>query len=150
MLHGMAYGGGLGNSLFSQVRVLGTRLLPYSEIRSGLNIIQLIAASPYLPRQYRYADAAPTQLYGAFASLAGCGNAKGGAYAVFNCLASKDTITLQQASAVIDASGLSGTWTFLPVTDGVYIQQRPSEQLFTAKLNGDKLLTGVRMRQKLP
>ena len=59
---------------------------------------------------------------------------------------SKDTITLQQASAAIDASGLYATWTFLPVIDGTYVQELPSEQLLTTKLNGNKLLVGVSIR----
>jgi len=50
MLQSMAYGGSLGESLFSNA----------------------IAASPYLPQQYSYADFVPSQSYYAFASAVGC------------------------------------------------------------------------------
>lgn len=62
---------------------------------------------------------------------------------IFECLASKDTGILQYASAVVSASGLSGTWGFLPVTDGKLIQQLPSQQLLKQQVNGLRILSGV-------
>ena len=55
----------------------------------------------------------------------------------------KDTETLQNASATISASTRTGAWGFLPVTDGVFIQQLPSQQLLQKQLNGVSLLIGV-------
>lgn len=54
----------------------------------------------------------------------------------------KDTGTLQNASAAISASSRYGTWAFLPVTDDVYIQRLPSQQLLQKRVNGARLLTG--------
>ncbi|KAI9733694.1 MAG: hypothetical protein M1834_003297 [Cirrosporium novae-zelandiae] len=123
MLQAMAFGGMLGDSLFSNI----------------------IAASPTLRMQYGYADWMPSQSYYAFAYAAGCdisrayGNT---AQTVFKCLVEKDTDTLQNASAFVSASGKYGTWGFVPVTDGVYIQQLPSQQLLKKQVNGVRMLAG--------
>ena len=108
---------------------------------------QIIAASPYLPQQYSYADFVPSQSYYAFASAVGCfgnpplpqGNSSS---SIFDCLVSVDSAKLQNASAAISASGRFGTWAFLPVTDGVFIQQLPSQQLLSKQVNGVNMLVG--------
>ncbi|KAL8769875.1 MAG: hypothetical protein Q9209_004313 [Squamulea sp. 1 TL-2023] len=123
MLQTMAFGGNLGNSLFTNA----------------------IAASPYLPQQYGYADFVPTQSYYAFASTVGCFNGltqNNFNNSIFNCLVSKDTDTLQNASNTISGSSRYGTWAFLPVTDGSFIQQTPSQQLLTKRVNGRRMLSG--------
>jgi carboxylesterase type B len=117
MLQGMAYGGSLGNALF----------------RSA------IAASPYLPRQYAYDDLPPTQTYHEFADRAGC-RIDRASQPLFDCLVSKDTATLQNASVAVTAIKPYGTWAFLPVTDGVFIQREPSSQLLKGRVNGRSLL----------
>ncbi|KAI9881282.1 MAG: hypothetical protein M1830_005568 [Pleopsidium flavum] len=123
MLQTMAFGGYLGDSLFSNA----------------------IAASPYLPMQYGYADFVPSQSYYAFAQAAGCfddrafGNAS---TTIFQCLVGKDTMILQNASSFVSASGTYGTWGFLPVTDGAFIQQLPSQQLLRKQINGVRILSG--------
>ncbi|KAL9623697.1 MAG: hypothetical protein Q9204_007933 [Flavoplaca sp. TL-2023a] len=123
MLQTMAFGGALGESLF----------------------VNAIAASPYLPQQFGYLDFVPTQSYYAFASAAGCfdGMAQNNRNtSIFNCLVSKDTETLQNASSVISGSSRYGTLAFLPVTDGSFIQQTPSQQLLTKRVNGRRMLSG--------
>ncbi|EMR71056.1 putative inactive carboxylesterase 4 protein [Eutypa lata UCREL1] len=122
MLHTIAYGGSLGTSLFTNS----------------------ITASPYLPTQYNYNDFLPTQAYYAFATAAGCpptfayGNSS---QTIFRCLQSQDTLTLQQASHNISTSGTFGSWAFLPVTDGDFIRETPSQALLKRKINGRKHLT---------
>jgi carboxylesterase type B len=139
MLQDMAYGGSLGDQLFTNT----------------------IAASPYLPMQYGYKvsdtkldpnpatdksqDWVPSQSYYAFAQQAGCPdtNAYGHvSQTIFQCLVGKDTATLINASAVISQSGTYGTWGFLPVTDGVFVQQTPSQQLLQKRVNGKNCLAG--------
>ncbi|KAA6409585.1 MAG: hypothetical protein FRX48_06196 [Lasallia pustulata] len=123
MLQAMAFGGYLGDSLFSNI----------------------IAASPYLPTQYGYKDFVPSQSYYAFAQAAGCfgglpqNNVNN---SIFACLVGKDTTTLQNASAYISGSGKYGSFNFLPVTDGVFIQQLPSQQLLKKQVNGKYMLSG--------
>ena len=95
--------------------------------------------------QYGYADFQPSQAYYAFAQTVGCfdghayGNTSG---TVFECLVGKDTKILQSANARIGASGPYGYFAFRPVTDGAFIQQRPSEQLLKKQVNGIRILSG--------
>lgn len=98
--------------------------------------------------QYNYNDWIPTQAYYAFAEAAGCvtGNAVGSParnHTIFQCLVEKDTDTLKNASGLVSPSGMFGTWAFLPVTDGVFIQQLPSQQLLKKQVNGLRVLSGV-------
>lgn len=123
MLQDMAFGGTQGSSLFTNT----------------------IAASPYLPMQHGYKDWKPSQAYYAFAIEAGCPPTT--AYGsnpttVFECLIGKDTLVLQNATFNISASGLYGTWAFVPVTDGSFVQARPSEQLLAKRINGLHALVG--------
>lgn len=124
MLQTMAFGGSIGDTLFTNA----------------------IAASPYLPMQYGYKDWVPSQSYYAFAAEAGClqTTAYGGSpTTIFECLIMQDTMVLQNASFNVSASGTYGTWGFLPVTDGVFIQDVPSQQLLQKRVNGKNMLVGV-------
>lgn len=123
MLQDMAYGGTIGDSLF----------------------VNTLASSPYLPMQYEYKDWIPTQSYYAYATAVGCPPTKAygnDSQTIFDCIVSKDTQTLQTASFNISGSGTYGTWGFLPVTDGTFVQARPSQQLLQRRLNGRRLLVG--------
>ncbi|KAL8804443.1 MAG: hypothetical protein Q9182_002548 [Xanthomendoza sp. 2 TL-2023] len=123
MLQALAFGGNLGDSLF----------------------VNAIAASPYLPQQYGYADFDPTQSYYAFASAVGCFSGYPlGAFSksIFKCLVSKDTGTLQAANVNLTDKGRFNTSPFLPVTDGSFIQELPSQQLLTKRVNGRRMLSG--------
>ncbi|KAL8942674.1 MAG: hypothetical protein Q9216_001528 [Gyalolechia sp. 2 TL-2023] len=104
-----------------------------------------IPASPFLPQQFGYADFVPSQSYYAFAAAVGCFNGfpQGNiSSSIFQCLVSKDTDTLQNASASISGNSRYGTWGFLPVTDGSFIQQLPSQQLLEKRVNGRRMLSG--------
>ncbi|KAI1770660.1 alpha/beta-hydrolase [Hypoxylon cercidicola] len=121
MLLGIAYGGALNTALFNGI----------------------IAASPYLPTQWDYDDTRPTEYYYQFADTLGClTEEKTAEDSVFECLVSADTVDLQNASSIVTMSGLYGQWAFVPVTDGIIIQDRPSNQLLKGgKLNGIRILT---------
>ena len=54
-----------------------------------------------------------------------------------------DTAVLQKASAAVSVSGEFGTFAFLPVTDGNFIQAAPSQQLLQKAVSGKRLLIGV-------
>jgi hypothetical protein len=43
----------------------------------------------------------------------------------------------------VSAGGKYGQWAFLPVTDGKFLQKRPSEQLLAGQVNGLRILSGV-------
>lgn len=55
---------------------------------------------------------------------------------------SQSSTNLQNASAQVSASGTFGTWGFLPVTDGIFIQSTPSQALLHRKVNGLNHLSG--------
>lgn len=95
--------------------------------------------------QYNYGDDVPTHNYKAFAEFAGC---TGGSNAsVFGCLVNADTTVLQNASGLVSQSGEYGTFAFVPVTDGEFVQARPSEQLLAKEVQGKRILIGVRSLQ---
>ncbi|KAN0106631.1 alpha/beta-hydrolase [Hyaloscypha variabilis] len=122
MLHDIALGGTLGTSLF----------------------INSITASPYTPEQYGYSDSVPTKLYNQFVDAAGCSVTPktSSIHSTFACLVAQNTTTLQLASFNVTGSAPYGTWGFAPVTDGTYIQQRPSQALLQKKVNGLRELSG--------
>ena len=122
MLQTMAYGGTEGTKYFQNA----------------------IVASPYLPMQWDYNEFIPTQAYYLFAQAAGCFNQAENTVnsTIFECLQGKDTISLQNASALVAGSGKFGQWAFLPVTDGTFLQKRPSEQLLNGDVNGLRILSG--------
>lgn len=84
MYHDLAVNGNLGSLLFDKS----------------------IAASPYLPFQYKYNDAVPTGKYYGFAVAAGCP----GSGDVFLCLVGKDSNTLQQANFAVTQQSTYGYW----------------------------------------
>lgn len=123
MLLAMAYGGTLGNSLFSNI----------------------MTASPYLPMQYGYKDWKSSQAYYAFAYQAGCfdGTSYGNSsQTIFECLVNKDSAALINASQNVSASGVYGTWAFTPVTDEKLVKELPSQQLLKKQVNGVHALVG--------
>lgn len=50
---------------------------------------------------------------------------------------------LQKAAAETNRGARYGQWAFIPVTDAVLIQQRPSAQLLAGRVNGESVLTSV-------
>lgn len=68
---------------------------------------------------------------------------------MFNCLVASDTVALQKASGAVSTTrGYFGSFAFLPVVDGDYIEQRPSTQLQQGKVAGKALLVGVSCPQE--
>ncbi|KAI2732771.1 hypothetical protein CBS147332_1910 [Penicillium roqueforti] len=111
----------------------------------------VIAASPYTTDLHQYDGKVPTGHYQDFAARAGCYN--GGNVseaAVFDCLVNADTDALQYASANVSISGAWGTWAFLPVVDGDFIQELPSKQLYTKKVSGKRVLSGNNANEGVP
>lgn len=96
---------------------------------------------------YRFDDAIPASYYDAFVDLVGC--RQDSSYAtnntsVFDCLVKSDSLVLQNASGAISTThGYFGSFAFLPVIDGNYIRDRPSQQLLDGKVSGKRVLVGV-------
>jgi len=52
------------------------------------------------------------------------------------CLRTVDIDTLQAANIKINLSGFFGTFVFVPVVDGTFIRDRPTEILKSGRVNG--------------
>ena len=52
------------------------------------------------------------------------------------CLRAADVNSLQSANSDINTSGFFGTFVFVPVVDGSFITERPTQLLKAGKVNG--------------
>ncbi|KAH8113786.1 cephalosporin esterase [Phellopilus nigrolimitatus] len=95
-----------------------------------------ITSSTFLPSQYHYNDPVPEQLYSEAVEQAGCSNTND----TFACLVSADGSLLEAVNSAICSSYFFGTFAFVPVVDGTFIVERPTQTMARGKLNGDVLL----------
>ncbi|KAE8393100.1 Alpha/Beta hydrolase protein [Aspergillus alliaceus] len=113
----------------------------------------IIAASPYSAPIHQYNDLVPTTYYDRFAKQAGCGSGsirRTQYETTFDCLVAAPTEILQNASGVVSTSGLFGTWAFVPVIDKDMIRERPSVQLLTGRVSGQRILVGNNANEGIP
>ncbi|KAJ3995089.1 Alpha/Beta hydrolase protein [Lentinula boryana] len=96
-----------------------------------------ITSSTFLPSQYFYNDTIPELLYSEVVSQAGCSSANDS----LMCLRAVDATTLEAINSHINMEGFFGTFVFVPVVDGRFITQRPTEALKQGKINGKALLS---------
>ncbi|KAJ7134871.1 Alpha/Beta hydrolase protein, partial [Mycena epipterygia] len=95
-----------------------------------------ITSSTFLPSQYKFNDRIPQTLFNDVASQAGCN----GTNAV-DCLRAVDAALLQEINLNVIIAGFTGTFTFVPVVDGSFITQSPTDALLKGEVNGDILLS---------
>ncbi|KAJ4480046.1 Alpha/Beta hydrolase protein [Lentinula aciculospora] len=96
-----------------------------------------ITSSTFLPSQYMYNDSVPELLYSEVVSQTNCSSADDS----LACLRAADAHTLGTVNNDINAGGFFGTFLFVPVVDGTFIAQRPTEALKQRKVNGNALLS---------
>ena len=111
-----------------------------------LTAAQVITASPWIPVQHKYNDDQPTKAYNDFVVAAGCS----GSNDKLSCLRSADTVVVQNASFKVSEAGPFGTFAFLPVTDGSFVKQHPSEQLAVKAVKGVRVLSGNMANEGVP
>jgi carboxylesterase type B len=109
-------------------------------------VAQVITLSPWIPNQYEYDDEIPVKAYDDFAEAAGCADAPD----TLQCLRDADTMVLQNASAKVSEAGPFGTFAFLPVTDGTFVQKRPTEQILSKSLKGKRILSSNMANEGVP
>lgn len=106
----------------------------------------IIAASPYLPYMHSYDDTVPSGWYRTFAENAGCGGLRDDPGAnipyPFECLLNMSSKALQNANAMVSASGPYGSWAFIPVLDDSFLQSTPGQQLKDGNVRGRRVLSG--------
>jgi len=95
-----------------------------------------ITSSTFLPSQYRYNDTVPELLYSEVVDQANCTSASN----TLSCLRAVDTTALAIINSNISAGGFFGTFIFVPVVDGTFITQRPTDSLKQGKVNGKAYL----------
>ncbi|GLB44902.1 putative type-B carboxylesterase lipase family protein [Lyophyllum shimeji] len=95
-----------------------------------------ITSSSFLPSQYNYDDRIPQILYDEVVSQTNCSSASD----TLDCLRGVDAGTLEAANVNIGNSGFFGTFVFVPVVDGDFIRERPTEALRQRKVNGEIVL----------
>lgn len=152
----MAYGGEeshLFTNVSSAIPLLSETLVLHDELNHFPGH-QLIAASPYTPPVYGYDEEVPVGNWHSFAQLAGC-SSNSSALAehanTFSCLVAADTEVLQNASGTVSTTrGYYGSFAWLPVVDGDFVRQRPSEQLLDGAVSGQRLLVGNNANEGVP
>ncbi|KJA16236.1 hypothetical protein HYPSUDRAFT_147970 [Hypholoma sublateritium FD-334 SS-4] len=96
-----------------------------------------ITSSTFLPSQYSFNDRIPESLYSQAVSQTNCTSAKD----TLECLRAADVNTLQAANTEINSIGFFGTFVFVPVVDGTFITERPTETIRKGVLNAKFLLS---------
>ncbi|KAL0065740.1 hypothetical protein AAF712_007223, partial [Marasmius tenuissimus] len=94
-----------------------------------------ISSSMFLPSQYAYNDTIPQTSYDQVVDAANCTTSQD----TLNCLRDADVNALQAANENINAGILSGVFISVPVVDGTFIKQRPTQALREGKINGGAL-----------
>ncbi|KAJ7077232.1 Alpha/Beta hydrolase protein [Mycena epipterygia] len=96
-----------------------------------------MTSSTFLPSQYKFNDRIPEMLFSEVVAQTNCASAKD----AMDCLRATDATVLETANTNINLAGFFGTFTLIPVIDGVFITQRPSLSLLEGKVNGKALLS---------
>ncbi|KAF8158921.1 alpha beta-hydrolase [Mycena galopus ATCC 62051] len=97
-----------------------------------------ITSSTFLPSQYQYNDAIPQGLFDDVVAQAGCNGTE-----PLDCLRAVDGATLANINLNTILAGFQNTFTFVPVVDGSFITQSPTDALSQGKVNGDFLLSVI-------
>ncbi|KAE9408460.1 alpha/beta-hydrolase [Gymnopus androsaceus JB14] len=95
-----------------------------------------ITSSTFLPSQYLYNDTIPELLYSEVVAQTNCSSADDS----LTCLRSVNETLLETINTNLNVEGFFGTFLFVPVVDGTFITQRPTEALKQGKVNGKALL----------
>ncbi|KAJ6462025.1 Alpha/Beta hydrolase protein [Mycena vitilis] len=95
-----------------------------------------ITSSTFLPSQYLYNNRVPQTVFNDVAAQAGCNGTE-----ALDCLRAVDTATLVDINVNTITAGFQGTFTFVPVIDGSFIRQSPTDALLRGEVNGDVILS---------
>ncbi|KAF7365126.1 Carboxylic ester hydrolase [Mycena venus] len=104
-----------------------------------------VTSSAFLPSQYLYNHTIPQTLFNQVADQAGC-NGTG----PLHCLRTVDSATLGSININIIAAGFQGTFSFVPVVDGSFITQSPTDALLQGEVNGAALLSVTNTNEGIP
>ncbi|KAF4597014.1 hypothetical protein EYR40_007464 [Pleurotus pulmonarius] len=91
-----------------------------------------ITSSSFLPPQYLFNDPYPESVFNQVAAQSGCANSTD----TLSCLRATDASILQAANLAVNRAAFFGTFATVPVIDGEFITQRPTQALRQKKTNG--------------
>ncbi|KDQ25027.1 hypothetical protein PLEOSDRAFT_1047807 [Pleurotus ostreatus PC15] len=95
-----------------------------------------MSSSSFLPSQHPFDGAVPESIFSQVVSQTGCG----GSADTLSCLRAANVSILQAANVNINRAGFFGTFVAVPVVDGEFITQRPTQALRQRRVNGRALL----------
>ncbi|KAK7461916.1 hypothetical protein VKT23_008347 [Stygiomarasmius scandens] len=98
-----------------------------------------MTSSTYFPPQYDYNSRVSEALYNEVVSQANCGLSSN----TLACLREAKPELLAEVNTNISLNAFFGTFLFVPVVDGTFILERPTEALRKRKVNGENLLAVV-------
>ncbi|KAJ7189252.1 Alpha/Beta hydrolase protein [Mycena filopes] len=103
-----------------------------------------MTSSTFLFSQYPYNGKIPQALFNQVTAQAGCTGEE-----ALRCLRELDSTTLQAINLDIGTAGFESTLapSFVPVVDGSFITQSPTEALAQRKLNGELLLSVTNLNE---
>ncbi|KAJ1325622.1 acetylcholinesterase [Microdochium nivale] len=114
----------------------------------------IYVSSPYLPSIYAFDNPLPVNHYYEFARLAGCVPKLSHEHRnkeVFECLVAADSSVLQNASQLIATTrGYFGSFAWVPVVDGNFIEDSPVCQLSRGAIAGKHVLVGTNANEGVP
>ncbi|OAA59785.1 inactive carboxylesterase 4 [Niveomyces insectorum RCEF 264] len=118
-----------------------------ADANNGQLFRNIFAASPWIPTQPVFDEAIAERHYADFVAAAGCNGTLPGPNAsasAFDCLVTRDSLTLQRASNWVSTNPPTpySNWAFIPVTDGTYVTGPPSVRLATGPVHGRHALIG--------
>ncbi|TDL29079.1 alpha/beta-hydrolase [Rickenella mellea] len=91
-----------------------------------------ITSSTFLPFQYPFDGVVPEAIYSAVVNQTNCTSALD----TFACVQAIDASILETANNNIAFSGFEGTFVFVPVVDGSFIVERPTQTFARGTVNG--------------
>ncbi|KAJ8692186.1 hypothetical protein PTI98_009521 [Pleurotus ostreatus] len=95
-----------------------------------------MSSSSFLPSQHPFDGAVPESIFSQVVSQTGCG----GSADTLSCLRAANVSILQAANVNVNRAGFFGTFVAVPVVDGEFITQRPTQALRQRRVNGRALL----------
>ncbi|KAJ8692162.1 hypothetical protein PTI98_009500 [Pleurotus ostreatus] len=96
-----------------------------------------MSSSSFLPSQHPFNGAVPESIFNQVVSQAGCN----GYPDIMQCLRAANIVQLQTANNRVNRAGFFGTFATVPVIEGEFITERPTQALRRRRLNGRALLT---------
>ncbi|KAL4258871.1 Carboxylic ester hydrolase [Pleurotus pulmonarius] len=102
-----------------------------------------MSSSSFLPSQHPFNGAVPESIFNQVVSQVSCNSSPD----VMRCLRAANITQLQTANDRVNRAGFFGTFATVPVIDGEFITERPTQALKRGRINGRALLAMTNTRE---